>query len=154
MSNLSKNKKITVFVILLIFVLFFTIWSRVTTVQKKVDAPQEIGEPGKEELTGELVEGFPVLSVYPNAALLNSYKKQEGEKVGFEANWEVNASVFEVMSWYIDSLSQSGWVFEEEPVVDESFEQYIIAERDGLKLFFSVEREESITVINAEIPFQ
>ena len=114
-------------------------------------------EPGKTELEGELVAGFPELPVYQGAALVNSYKKQEGEKVGFEANWEIDASVSEVMIWYIDALSESGWVFEEVPEdVDEVFEQSLIAQKDETRVYLTVEREEGAekTEISAEFPVQ
>lgn len=133
------------------------IWSTVALVRKEGEVPQdevslEEGEPGKEEVTGELVEGFPELPVYPGATILKSYKKQEGEKVGFEANWEVDVSVDEIMAWYIDALREAGWIFEEEPVVDKTFEQFIIAQKDESRVYLTVEREEEVTEINAEFP--
>ena len=153
-SQSPKVSKKTVFYFLLIFVLFFAIWSGAKFVNKRDEVPQEIGEPGIEKLTGKLVKDFPQLPVYPDAVLLNSNKTQEKEKVGFEANWEVNASVFEVMTWYVDAFSESGWIFEEEPEVNETFEQYFIAERNGFRVQIIVEKEEGGTLINAEFPFQ
>jgi len=156
MPSLPNIKKKTFLYILLIFVLFIGIWSGATYVRKRGEVSLDEREPGKEELAGELVGGFPELPVYPEATILKSYKKQEGEKVGFEANWEVDASVGEIMAWYIDALKEAGWVFEEEPVVDETSEQSLVARKDNVRVYLIVEREEGalITEINAEFPIQ
>ena len=156
----AKSKKLSGFLVLAFFVLSIGIGLALlkkpkdTKVTPASQAPEITIEPGKTELEGQLVVDFPEFPVYPGANIVSSYKKQEGEKVGFEANWEVDVSVGEIMVWYIDSLSQSGWVFEEEPVVDRTSEQFIIAQMDELRVHLSVEREEGITEINVEVPFQ
>lgn len=114
-------------------------------------------EPGKTEVESMLIPDFPELAVYPGADTISSYKKQEEGKVGFEANWEVDASVSEVMTWYVDALKEAGWVLEEEPEgVDEVFEQFLIAEKGDMRVYLTVEREEGAekVEINAEFPIR
>ena len=155
----AKSKILFVFFVLVFSVL--AIGVGVALLKKPKDtkitpagqAPVTI-EPGKTELEGQLVAGFPEFPVYPGANIVSSYKKQEESKVGFEANWEADASVSEVIVWYIDALRESGWVFEEEPDDLSISEQSLVAKKDNLRVYLTVEEGVSITEINVEIPFQ
>ncbi len=111
-------------------------------------------EPGKTELEGELVAGFPELPVYSGSALVNSYKKQEADMVGFEANWETDGTVSEIMSFYIETLPEEGWVIKEMPDTVNLYDQQLIAERDKTRFYLTVEEGEEKTEINVEIPLQ
>ena len=157
---MGKEKSKKLFVLLLAF-LVLVIGVGVALLKKPKDTkvipadqiPATV-EPGKTELEGQLVPDFPEFPVYPGANIVSSYKKQEESKVGFEANWEVEASVNEIMVWYSDALKESGWVFEEEPVVDETSEQQLIVRKDETRVYLTVEEGVLITEINVEIPFQ
>ena len=60
------------------------------------------------------------------------------------------------MTWYIAALKEAGWVFEEVEDVDETFEQFLIAEKGGMRVYLTVEREEGAdkAEISAEFPIQ
>ena len=154
-----KSKILFVFFVLLFSVLAIGVGVALLKKPKDIkvtpgQTPEITVEPGKTELEGQLIAGFPEFPVYPGANIVSSYKKQEGDKVGFEANWEADASVNEIIVWYIDALRESGWVFEEEPELDYTSEQQLIARKDETTVYLTAEREEGVTEINAEIPFQ
>jgi len=152
----AQNK--SYFIYLLVAVVFLIIVAVAGFLLQKKSSEEliPIQEPGKTEVGGMLIPDFPELPVYPGATTISSYKKQEGEKVGFEANWEADASVSEVMVWYINALREADWVFEEEPVVDETSEQFLIAAKDEIRVYLNVEREEGAekSEISAEFPLQ
>lgn len=114
-------------------------------------------EPGKTEVIGQLVSGFPQFPRYPGAVVKSSYKKQEGERVGYEAVWENDDSVSEVIEWYRVRLRELKWkeVDFSETVISGS-EKFLHAKMDGLEVFLAVEvdGEVGLTEINVEFPLQ
>jgi len=114
-------------------------------------------EPGKVDLDSELVAGFPEFPVYPDATIINSYKKTEGAKVGYEANWKADDTVAQIASWYYEALIDMGWNFEEQPNNFEEYgEQFFLVSKDDLTIYLTVELEPGIseTEINVEVPVQ
>lgn len=145
MPSLPEIKKKTFLFLLLTFVIFFGVWSAAALVRKRGEVPlQELekGEPGKEELTGELVSGFPDFPVYPGAAVKTS-RESTGGTVGFETVWEVNQEVPEIMRWYMDMFAgDESWKIKEPPDSPESpGEQSAIVSRDNWDFYLTVERE-------------
>lgn len=108
----------------------------------------------KVELTGELIPDFPILPIYENATLVNSYKKTEGQRVGFEANWITSDPVNIVMNWYMQQVQNDGWIVIESPEnPDADSEQFAVLEKDGRSLHLTVEQETlTETEIHAEFP--
>lgn len=152
-----QNRSYFIYLVIAVAVLVIVAGTVLLLPKKPSETVIPIQEPGKTEVEGMLILDFPELPVYPGATTISSYKKQEGEKVGFEANWEADESVSEVMVWYINALKEAGWVFEEEPEdVDEIFEQFLIAAKDEIRVYLTVEREEGAekSEISAEFPLQ
>ena len=153
----AQNKSYFIYLLVAVVVLVIVAVTVFILSIKPSEELSPIQEPGKTEVGGMLIPDFPEFPVYPGATTISSYKKQEGEKVGFEANWETDDSVSEVMVWYINALKEAGWVFEEEPEeVDEIFEQFLIAAKDEIRVYLNVEREEGAekSEISAEFPLQ
>jgi len=153
-----QNKSYFSYLVIAVVLLVIVVVTGFLLPRKSSEESIPIQEPGKTEVEDTLILGFPEFPVYPGATTISSYKKEEGEKVGFEANWEADASVSEVMAWYINALEEAGWVFEEEPEdVDEIFEQFLIAAKDEIRVYLSVEKEEEgakKVEISAEFPLQ
>lgn len=116
--------------------------------------PSNTAANEKIELTGELIADFPILPVYENASLVNSYKKTEGQRVGFEANWTTDDAVNVVMNWYMQNVQNDGWTVLEPPAnPDADSEQFAVLEKDGRRLNLTVEQETlAETEIHAEFP--
>ncbi|KKW00412.1 MAG: hypothetical protein UY33_C0011G0016 [Candidatus Amesbacteria bacterium GW2011_GWA1_48_9] len=106
------------------------------------------------EAQGEIIEEFPPLPVYPNSTLINTYKKAERGKFGYEGNWTTPDPVNTVMAWYLDSLPAAGWTIATTPEnPDSDASQFMVLTKDRLLLNLTVENEDgNITEIIAEFP--
>lgn len=55
-------------------------------------------------------DGFPDIPVYPQAVLVDSVKDEQSQGGPFyTVHWTADAQVAEVMSWYANKLTESGW---------------------------------------------
>jgi hypothetical protein len=106
-----------------------------------------------------LVPDFPAFHVFPGAHLERSSRKAEENLVGYEAVWKVSQPVNEVMFWYVARMRESGWTLLEENTEPGSREQFVQAQKDGLRLHLLVELEKrddgsTETEIIAHFPYQ
>ena len=104
---------------------------------------------------GKLVEGFPQFPIFPDSVVEKSYKKEEGGRAGFEADYTSNKSPKEAIVWYRDELKKLGWSIYSEQIEGVQGEFNIMAERGKEKVNIFAEKEEGEeTEIAIEIPLQ
>lgn len=115
-------------------------------------------EPGKTELAGGLLSDFPNFPAYPGSVAKRSYRKEEGELVGYSVLWLIDDydNVSEVMRWYTDMLTSQSWVILENPDESESLKELSIKAGLGdLVVYLTVEKEEKSPLeVNIEFPLQ
>jgi len=118
----------------------------------------ETTEPGITEFIGEVVFDFPSFPLYPDSSVLNSYKKEEGDRVGFSASWVSGDRVGEITNWYVEELQDLGWIILTSPDPDplgEYTEQFIQVASGELKANIIIEVEDGgLTYIDIEFPLQ
>ena len=117
----------------------------------------ETAEPGKTELAGGVLFDFPSFPQYPGSDVLSSYKKEEGEKVGYSVKWLSDETVGEITNWYVAKLPELGWTILFYPDPDPLgvyTEQFIQVIRGDLKIDIVIEKEEGRTEIDVEFPIQ
>ncbi len=120
MEPTKTNKRITkntviifaIFAIILVFALvsFNNKQNAAKLVTNDNDKRSSItGDPNKVEVKNQLISTFPSFPVYPEAKIVRSAKIGQAPSRGFEAKWETNESVPQVMSWYLSELKKEGW---------------------------------------------
>lgn len=169
----TDNKFTGTFIALVAFATFFTLISGGTYLFRQPQSSAKVLRPivqlyisptpsiliptiihSKVEKEGEFISDFPQIPVYFNATLVNTYKKTENDKTGYEANWNTDDTVYSVMQWYINNLENDGWLTLELPQnQDSDAEQFAIFLRKGKTLYLTVENEDGVlTEIHAEFP--
>lgn len=111
---------------------------------------------------GQLVTDFPAIPAYPGAVLEDSYRKEDGGRVGYEASWETTARFADVVAWYLEALREAGWLILEVPTLEAAADDTDVAtaitvQRDGLTATLFIEQEVSEgkglhTEIDVEVP--
>ena len=118
----------------------------------------ETAEPGKTEIEGGVIYDFPQFPVYPGANIVSSYKKEEGDRVGFSTSWVSGEPVGEITNWYVGELQDLGWIILISPDPDplgEYSEQFIQVAYGELKANIIIEAGEGkYTQIDIEFPIQ
>lgn len=127
--------------------------------QRETPAIQEEGARQEEksekiEVEGQLVEGFPELPTFPESVVEESYKKEAGGKVGFEAVYLTDKPAKEAIVWYRQELENQGWLIYSEEIEGIESEFFIMAQREGKKVNVFAASEEGKTEISVEIPLQ
>jgi len=147
----SKLQKLSILLLIIIIANFLIIGN----IKKK----NEITTPRsftKIEEQGVIIKEFPELPKYPESQVVNTYKKEEDGKVGYEGNWTTSEPVDVVMKWYLTELTKQGWSITTPPENPESdATQFAVLEKEELLLNLIVENEDGeITEIHAEFPLR
>lgn len=153
---LTKNKLLIVILIVaaVLTVLLFS-QRRFSENRTSEEFAGKTPESEKTEVYGEVVEDFSDFPIHPEAEVVNSYRKNENNKIGYEIILSSSSPVVEVMNWYIDQLPLYGWEISELPQNRESkMGQNILAVKGPMKLILTVEDEHlgGETEISAEVP--
>ena len=101
----------------------------------------------------KMIPGFPAVPRYPGAVVNDSYVKTEGEKVGYDTTYVVDAPVPKVIKFYLAELRKQGWEIlapPDDPI--SKAEQTIKARRGNQILFVIAEKEDQHTEIAVEFP--
>ncbi|MCZ6642550.1 MAG: hypothetical protein O7F71_13310 [Gammaproteobacteria bacterium] len=106
----------------------------------------------KERSRNTRIAGFPALPAFPGAVFLDSYKKTEGGRVGFEAKYSVDASVPEVIRFYEVELNNRGWRLESSGGAISRREHSLVARRGNIVAHVIAELEDGVTEVVIEIP--
>ncbi len=106
----------------------------------------------KRSLKHGLVDGFPQLPIVPDAELVQSYDKTEGERIGYEAVYHSQRSVPEVVQFYEEKLGSRGWTVVDLPSNRAAVEQSISFKKGRRLLVIAVESEGDHTEIVLEVP--
>ncbi len=101
-----------------------------------------------------VVAGFPQVPVFPEAKLINSYKKSDQTRVGYEGHWTTQEPVAEVMKWYLSALRDDGWQITSPPEDPEADgEQFAVVRNDDWVLNLIVEDEDGVGTTDIEVEF-
>ena len=133
-------------VLLIILVLIFL---AIIAVQKNKQQ-----EPGKVSAQGRLVDGFPELPVLPNSTVEKSYKKEDGVRIGYEADYLINTPPKEAMIWYKLEFQKLGWLIYNEQIEGIESEFAFTAKKGDQIVNVFAESEDGKTEISLEIPLQ
>ncbi len=132
--------------LLILVILAWVLWFRTGTseVNKTVSLQSQ---------QGELVKEFPEFPVYPTAQIENSYVKHDGDRIGYEAKWEMPEPVSAVLKWYLERLPSEGWVLNDVPEnLSIESEQFLIANKGEVAVYLTIERDGDKTEVIAEVP--
>lgn len=112
-------------------------------------------EPGKTEVAGEVIYDFPSFPQYPSSEVVDSYRKEEAELVGYSAKWLAKDTVGDIASWYQDRLQELGWsiLIPPEPDIDLT-EKFLQAQLGDLTVNITIEAEVGLTNIEVDFPVQ
>lgn len=99
-----------------------------------------------------LPPGMPDFPVFPDAQLVSSYDKKEAGKVGYDAKWESNTPITDIVYWYQYQFTRNPeWTIIESPFNPKATESFYIVERNGTRFVLIVEVEDAKTEITLEV---
>jgi len=148
------NQKI-IWLILLSFLAILSIYSLIlfSKARSLLTQGNQKSQHRFDKLQGHLVTGFPDYPIFPGASIIGSYKKIDGERIGFEATWETNVPQGTVADWYLEEFNKyKGWTIHELPENFDSPELVFLLEKNNQKSTLEIEREDDITEITVEFP--
>lgn len=148
-----KNRVPTLAKVILLFILVFSLIAYLFVrknileppVQKE-EAPKQVAtDPSFNEALGQLLPGFPEFPLYPGAELVGSAEVNlpDEPNQGYRVKWITKDLVPQVMGWYLEALSQTGWVVEEPNDPEAEGEQVANIRKDDFKGYLAVESEGS-----------
>lgn len=112
-----SKKKIIIFIIvflLLVLTLFFFQNSDLNKREVEISS-QDLETYVVLNESDKLVTGFPDLPRYPDSQIIGSKSYTEEGGIGFEAEYNVESTIDEIISWYKQHLVDSGWEISYEP---------------------------------------
>jgi hypothetical protein len=106
----KKANKVTVYKLILIFLpvlIVISVLIYLLVRNSKTEMSPNVSLGGKSVI---LTAGFPDIPVYPQAQLIDSTKDEQSQGGPFyTTHWAVGGQVSEIMTWYTDKLTHTGW---------------------------------------------
>lgn len=153
MKNTRGSNQKIIWLVLLSFLAILSIYFLIFYSKAPAQHGNQKPQQRFDKLQGQLVSGFPDFPIYPGASIIGSYKKIDGERIGFEATWETEISQNEVAAWYLNEFNKYiGWTIHELPDTFNSDELVFRIEKNNQKSTLTIEREDDITEITVEFP--
>ena len=148
-----KNRIPTLAIVVILLIIVFAVVAFLLVrknipelpVPKEEVTKQVATDPNFAEVKGQLLPGFPEFPIYPGAELVGSAEVNlpDEPNQGYRVKWTTYDPVPQVMDWYLEELSKTGWVVEEPNDPEAEGEQVANIHKGGFKGHIAVESEGS-----------